>query len=520
MIKKIIPALTPNNISEIPLLKDSIDIFLTYITKHSNISIDIKNILDQDKVVIYEEFIKIYLNGIYNILNKSEHNEALFNVFKRMSDTTNISIDEIDLSIDIVKLLKQEYILTNKHYKQAKGTSSAMEYIFNIIVNSGLQSDSFSNSMFQYFEGTNPFEYTIEATIIKEIYDYYVKPLTHPVGWLCNYQRVFYQTFTDYFNLKFNYNFSENGLEVRCMSGDSLNKDDYLNNISHSGKELVQDNTVEYINTETLNNGKLSSEITTVYFKSGETLVSIDNPRSLILYKNHEILINYDNYDSNCGLYLEYSVTLTTTVSDKVKFQDISNISSTTNKKNIVGAGNVYVGATLCGDILVNKNVSVTYNSYSNKNDGTNITNSFSANDKICKNNFEIYYNFDHKINFDNFKYDVTKKLINSNLSGKIANDEFEWYQKLEICDSKVEIEDNFKLNKNWDRHRIKFDNFNYDGAYVSDDFKITSINSKLEFEDNFNLNKNWDSHRIKFDDFNYDGVYVSDDFKITSIKT
>jgi len=519
MIKEIIPAITPDNITDIPLLKDSLNIFLNYINEHSDISIDIKNILDQGKVPIYEEFIKIYLNGIYKVLSKSEHNEALYNALKTSYRAANLNIEDMDLSVDIVSLLEQEYILTNKHYKQAKGTSTAMEYIFNVIINSGVQNDFLGDNIgrFQYFEGDNIFEYTIEGTMIDEIYNHFVKPLTHPVGWAYFYQRVFYQSFTDYFDLKFEYTFNTDGLEVRCMNGDIFSKDNYLTNIDHNGNQLVDDNTVEFINVEYLGTGDSATKRTTVFFASGETLVSNDNPRSLILYDDNDILINYNEYDGNCGLYLSYRTKVITTVADDIEFEDISNISSTTGKKNVVGAGNIYVGATICGDILVNKDIPVTYKSYTGVHDGTDYTRTFSAGgiDELT-NRLGNYWDNTHMY-FEGFDFDVAvQENVLRNLSGKTASDEYEWHQELQYCginpdlpvlpDSRenhrceIPFEDPFGVIVHWDKHRLKFEEFNYDGEYVSEEFVIT-------------YDKNvWDTD-LYFDYFVFDGDYIGGGF-------
>jgi hypothetical protein len=517
MINKIIPAITPSNIKEIQLLKDSMDIFLEYLTEHSDIAIDIKNILDQDKEPIYEEFIKIYLNGIYSVLSKSEHNEKLYDKLKTSYRAAGLNIEDIDLSVDIVKLLEEEYILTNKHYKQAKGTPTAMEYIFNIIINSGVQNDFLGDNIgrFRYFEGENIFEYTIEGTMIEEVYNHFVKPLVHPVGWAYFYQRVFYQSFTDYFNIKFDYTFAENGLEVRCMNGDILSKDDYKNNISHTGGQLVEDNNVVFINVDYLGSADNATKRTSVYFVSGEYLVSNDKPRSLKLYKNNVVEIDYDEFDGNCGLYLDYTTKISSVVDDDIGFEDISQISSTTGKKNIIGAGNVYVGATICGEDLVNKDVSVTYKSYTGVHDGADYTRTFAAGGIDEFTSLPDYYWDNNHLRYDEFDYDtyVEGTRILHNLSGKTASDEYNWHQELKYCGENTDepqlpdgrenhrcdivFEDTLQYSVYWDTHNMVFDDFNYDGEYVVEEFSI-----------NYDRNV-WDTN-LYFDFFNYDSEYTT----------
>jgi len=63
------------------------------------------------------------------------------------------NIDNIKLSIDTNKLLTKDYIITNKNYKQAKGTPTAIEYIYNIVINSGIQNNKFNDNIsgFQFY---------------------------------------------------------------------------------------------------------------------------------------------------------------------------------------------------------------------------------------------------------------------------------------------------------------------------------------------------------------------------------
>jgi len=445
MIRDIIPAITPQNIWDIQVLKDAMNIFLDYLVENSDIAIDIKNIFDSKKVPIYEEFVKIYLDNIYKVLSKKEHNEALYRKLEAMYSLLGHNIEDIDMSIDAVKLLTTDFILTNKDYKQSKGTSKAMEYIYNIIIQSDIQKDFLQDNegRFRFLETGYLFEYSIEGTMIAELYEYFVKPLSHPVGWAYFYSRVFYLSFIDYFDLEFMYTI--NAMEVRCMNGDIREKDDYKLNISHLGEPLVVDNTVDFISNEDIGPiGGKKYRRTTVYFKSGEILVSVEEPRSLKLYNvDGTIKIDYDLYDGNCGLYLDYTVETKTTVKDDISFMIDMPSASTTGKIISVGAGNVFVGNFTLGDFLVNKNVSVTYGTFAGMNDGT-----------MQVQNFAI-----------------------GALKGATMVDEYEWEQIL-VKDPLVnkDFEDTFKDEKFWDQKDLRFDRFIFDDAYVMDEFTIDSI--------------------------------------------
>ncbi len=523
MLKEIIPAITPSNITDIQLLKDSLDIFLDYLSKHSDISLDIKNILSEDKIPIYEEFVKIYLDNIYKILTQSEHNDALYDKLRTMYRAVGKDIENIDLSIDPVDLLKKDYILTNKSYKESKGTPKAMEYIYNIIIRSGIQEDILNDNLgnFRYIETGNIFEYKIEGTMIDEMYEHFVKPLTHPVGWAYFYQRVFYESWSDYFDLEFIYTFTD--LKVKCMNGFIFTNDNYLTNISHDDNKLVQDivedgvarpgNKVVFVDIEYFGEGSNRSKKTTVYFENGQYIISVDDPRSLIFYNaDNTVNIDYDNEHGNCGLHIIYSIKKVSTVKDNIEFTDISHIASTTGKMNVIGAGNVYLGSFIVGDELVNKNVPVTYKSYTGKQDGADVANIFAAGGitELDFGKFGTFWDEKH-LYFDQFNFDDTSlegSRYPPNLSGKTARDEYEINQILQKCPSSDgydhlcnnEFTDKFAGVKKWDQFGLKFNNFNYDSEYVSEEFKI-----------NYDINV-WDTD-LYFNYFKFDGPYIGGGF-------
>jgi len=521
MIKEIIPAITPDNIKDIQLLKDALDIFLDYLVKHSDITIDIKNILDEQKEILYEEFVKIYLNNIYNVLTKSQHNEALYLKLKTLYTAFGLDVNEVDLSIDIVSLLTRDYIMTNKDYKSAKGTPKAMEYIYDVIIESGVQKDFLGNNTgdFRYYEGEHIFEYNVEGTMLTEVYEHFVRPLTHPVGWAYFYKRLFYMSFVDYFRVDFEYTIRE--LEVRCMNGSLFEKDDYLANISHFKKRfdddpnygdiltakrddlvqenntldpesekyksnerliavynkslngdftLVSDNEVTFINTEIIGPADGNTKRISVHFKNGEVLQSLDTPREIVLYGidgRKEIDYKLD-YDGNCGLYMDYDVETKTEVTDEIDFGFEMPLASTTGKHNVIGAGNVFVGSFIVGDELVNKDVSVTYRAVTGKIDGTNYSRIYTpGGDDECP----LYWD-DAGVIFDDVLYfDGCKRF-------------FDRYKSIGAI---------------WDAG-YNFDNFVYDHhVYTEDELRLLNpVNFERDFKNRFDK-------EIYFDNFIWD---------------
>jgi len=218
----------------------------------------------------------------------------------------------------------------------------------------------------------------------------------------------------------------------------------------------------------------------------------------------NNILINYNNYNGNCGLYLNYKVIVKSDIKEEINFENISSIASTVGKKNVIGAGNVYIGNTISGSKLVNKNVDVTYDSYTGNEDGTDDSNYFSAGG-VESNTTRTGNYYDGPLLFwDQFEFDTraTSDVLH-NLAGKIANDDYDMIQILSYCpvnsvtpvlpDGRAnhlcenEYIDSMKIFRNWDDRKYSWDkNFKFDNVYVSEDFEI-----------------------IYFDYFQFDGKYI-----------
>lgn len=441
-MKEIVKAITPQHIYDIPLLKDGLDIFISFLMENSDITEDIKKIYDSSKKPIYEEWLKIYINNIYKMLTKGASNGVLYNKMQKLYKLAGHDISEIepDMTIDSTSLLTKDYLYTNKDFKSSKGTAKAIEYIYNIIIKSGIQKDFLDGNdySFAFRDAERLFEYEVQGNMITEIFEYYVKPLTHPLGWSHIYKHIIYLSFTDYFDIIFT--LDVRAVEVRCMNGDALSTDNYVTNVSHNNKPLVQDNKINSINSEEIVTGLNSTSTRrTVYFKSGETLVSNEIPRSLILYNaDGSIKINYNDFNGNCGLFLDYDVKNKTSVLDSIAFSMQTPLASTTGKLNAIGAGNVFIGDFVIGDKLVNKNIPVTYKTYvGGYHSKTNTRDLISVDWD------------DNKNNWDNFTFDD--------------------YIVVNTADSLVDVE--------WDNNKYEWDNFIFDDSVVLDNISKFNLN-------------------------------------------
>ena len=463
---QIVKNLIPENIRNIKLIKDSIDVFLQHIIDNSNIAIDIANIFDENKTALYEEFVKIYLKNMYLVLTDSNYNQQLNAKLTKLYKLAGLKdFKEITISDDVLKILNKDIIFGNKAFKNSKGISTSIEYVYHLIEQLELQQSILrGDGYFRFIEGDEVFEYTIEGSLLQEIYEHFVKPLSHPVGWTYSYNRLYELYFKDYFLVKPVYKF--NYFYVGCQWGQSDKKDDYKANLGYlpftdsdgnnikqkDGVLIYADNNEKYPfeNLEDLmfvaNHKDVKLDIPIirdgnsydVFPADMNNLVKDNNvieilrhtfPRSLkLLYWNNpdtplnargEITIvkkDYDDVLGHCGLNLDYTVEMVTEIVEELAFYEDFGIASSYAKLNAVGG--IYCGRFVVGQRYTNNDISLTYANYP-------------------RFNRERYSDFLNYKNIDELK--------------GTRNNQFRFIEKIVFFDNKVEIlNDSFFLDKNF----------------------------------------------------------------------
>lgn len=508
MLDHIVKSILPQNIKDIKLVKETIDVFLEHLMEKSDIAIDIYNMFDENKEVLFEEYVKIYLKNMYVVLTNNIYNEQLNKKLEKLYNIAGIkNYKELRFDENILDILNKDMIFSNKAYKNSKGIANTIEYTYNMIEKLDVQQSILKgDGYFNLTEGPEIFNYNVEGSLLKEIFEHYVKPLAHPVGWAYSYNRLYNLYFRDYFNVEIIYDFKE--FYVGCQFGQSDKKDDYktnkgylpfsdnsdrnikikdnnlitrdelaedeyyslpdkmftadgnpikqvirhgvLKDLTSTENQLVESNKVKEILK--YNSGK--DTIIEIYFEFGEKLEAHSFPRSLKLYyydqknipRNKDgryavVKKDYDTVLGHCGLQLDYTFTLRSTIKDPIKFRYDFGFADTTSKLNAVGfqfCNNSKVGAK-----YINENVDVTYKSYARFN----------------------RFTFDDALNFQ-------QKII----------------EKVLCFDDKIEVWFNASLIKS--NYEIKFNNTTRQISSNCEEFNYKGKNKELKFEilDNFKI--------------------------------
>ena len=406
MIKSAVHNLIPSNLRDQLIIKDSIDILIDHIIENTPIAIDMFNLYNTKNSVLYEELIKIFFKNFYDVFQDNIKNQELIRKLEQKHKKALTTFDRSKIETNIVNLFNNERLQELRSFAQSKGTLKGIEYIYKLVMSMGWQQGNLSvEGEVEVTNGKNHMEYIVKGPLISELFENFIKPLSHPMGWTYIYYRMFTLSFKDYFFVEASYKIKE--FYIGCDDIDSP-RDDFLKNegwlfetnskeeilynedgtprkyraigepvldvVRHGYKhsylfdiietKLVLDNTVTLIEKIDVNN-ELRINVT---FASGEQLLFDQSTKQLTLYygpksKKFDVKKDYTTFSGHCNLHLDYEETLVSTIKEEFYTQVDTYWSNTVGFKNVVGAGNIFVGGDLSkvGDKYINRDYDMTY---------------------------------------------------------------------------------------------------------------------------------------------------------------
>lgn len=375
----IFKAITPDNIKDIPLISDSMEVFIELINENSPISIDISKALSEETTIaIEEELPKIYLYDYYSMIENIRNDKQIVEKFRAWNEllkpqlypigmptigerlvinyftigqmgeplsSDDDNVEDIfdlnplstklkDLSDNILKNKSENY-LVNRAFKESKGLKKSINFIYDIVNEYLVPAQERRPLIIQ--ETGNPFELNIIGSVDKDVYEKSVAYLSHPLGFVYDYTYLSELTFEDIYSLITYYNVPV--LEVRCLSG----------NVEAYTKPVI--NIVEGVN------GYLK-----ITFNDGYYLLQENN--TVNYFDNNDILIKNYPTSNHCSIYIEYSIEYKTVLTDELSTEvivtpaiesfpmlsDIETSEYTAVLKNsfVIGTGNI-------GEVLIDR---------------------------------------------------------------------------------------------------------------------------------------------------------------------
>lgn len=316
-LQNIFESITPDNIKNVPVIKDAMAIFIETLEELSKESIDIRNMFENP--VIKEELVKIYLDDLYKVFKTLQVNQKVVEKIEKINAAFGTEYYKVDVIFNIAKYINEEHFLTFKSYKEKKGTEDAIRYIYELVGRKLLSEDSkVPFALIEY----EPFNFNVSGNLPSELYEAVVRPLAHPLGFVYQYSQLVSILLEDVFLSTISYN--TNALEVRCLlPNGTTNVTNYKYEIDGVTPRVVKD-------IQTTETGLSSTK--KIIFQDDKYLEQITTSlgQTSVYYKaqNGDTLVAYDTHQ--CSIYFDYEFILTTTI-----VENFNNVQSEIKNDNV-----------------------------------------------------------------------------------------------------------------------------------------------------------------------------------------
>ena len=184
------------------LVDDANEIFFNYLNNKNPYCLQISNIYEEANQELINTLVNSYSEDIYSSMIKAVSDPRVISYLRQELSNSSYTFD-ID---EFFKIVFKEFIKLSSEFKQKKGLDITIEYVYNMLMSSGLQpSLGGSDVPFKLSWGSagnpnEPFSFQVRGFLLPFIYDNVVKEMAHPVGFGYSYQRNLTLNFIDYVN--------------------------------------------------------------------------------------------------------------------------------------------------------------------------------------------------------------------------------------------------------------------------------------------------------------------------------
>lgn len=224
-LKSIWEAITPEEIKDIEVFRASMEIFIEMLEKYCQPSIDISNTFIDDS--LREEFIKTYNSILYATLMDLKTNTVFFTNNEEFRIQTN-GYDLIDLGLikNAQEFLSNDDLIVFRKMLQSGGLKEGIQFLYKWI---SYHSNELTGDL--TITEVQPFEFEMEGSISKIVYDLFVKVLQHPMGFQYTYYKLLKLDFSNPFDQDYWYNRNNMfQLTPEVIDGAGIYTDDFWQN--------------------------------------------------------------------------------------------------------------------------------------------------------------------------------------------------------------------------------------------------------------------------------------------------
>jgi len=156
-----------------------------------------------------------YLNNFYKVLWDARQNTVLRHRLLNIAYNSNNEIDPGKFFNNPNALFDEEKTVTNKTFIMKKGTPLGLKYAQKSAFDAQLQGPM---SIFNMKIRTpEPLVYHIESNVLEELFEKFVKPLAHPIGFIYDYKSVCPVNNTDVDHPLIKYSYKSKLIEINCL---------------------------------------------------------------------------------------------------------------------------------------------------------------------------------------------------------------------------------------------------------------------------------------------------------------
>ncbi len=162
-----------------------------------------------------------YMNNFYTTATKAKTNHFLHQKMTYLFKKHQIPEENRQMMFkDINDLFKAERFVTNKEFNTKKGKVIALEYAAKASWDSQMEGALTSSAFFVDHITNDVFDYSVESTILPDIWNAFVKPVAHPLGMVGDYTKICKIALTDRVLSKLKWR--ADGVSVKCTHPSSV----------------------------------------------------------------------------------------------------------------------------------------------------------------------------------------------------------------------------------------------------------------------------------------------------------
>ncbi len=156
-----------------------------------------------------------YMNNFYTTAEKAKTNHVLHQKMTYLFKNHQIPEKNRQMMFkDINDLFKAERFITNKEFSCKKGKVIALKYAAKAAWESEMEGALTTSGFFVDHFTNDVLDYSVESTILPDIWNAFVKPIAHPLGMIGDYRKVCKIELTDRVLSKIKWR--ADGVSVKC----------------------------------------------------------------------------------------------------------------------------------------------------------------------------------------------------------------------------------------------------------------------------------------------------------------